>query len=61
MTASVKYVLSKRIDALIDRLINKEFRRRLSSDEYGSVTDYRLMTFLENEEKYKDLGRRVSL
>ena len=54
-------MLSKRIDVLIDRLINKEFRRRLSRGEYGeSVTDYYLKTFLEIQE-YQDLGRRVSL
>ena len=59
MTKS-KYELSKRIDALIDRTINREFRRRMSRDRLGFVTDSRLQQLLENQERFQDLDRRIS-
>ena len=62
-TPMVKYALSKRIDAIVDRRINKEFRRRLSKDKWGDVRDHWLQNLLDpkKQEEYYDLDERITL
>ena len=59
----VKYTLSKRVDAVVDRLISKEFRRRQSKDTWGDVTDPHLKSLLDprKQAEYYDLDKRATL
>lgn len=59
----IKYIFSRRIEAIVDRLINKEFRRRQSKDKWGDVTDPHLKSLLDPsaQAEYYDLEKRVTL
>ena len=52
-----KFFLTRRIDALINRRINKEFQRRFHDNELRSD---RLRNILKYQEKYQDIDKRIT-
>jgi hypothetical protein len=57
ISSNTRYFISRRIDALIDRRVNKEFQRRFHTDRYRSD---RLWNILEYQKKYQDIDKRVT-
>src|ERR671918_2723333 len=54
---NTRYFISRRIDALIDRRINKEFQRRFHYDGHRSN---RLQNILEYQEECQDIDKRIT-
>ena len=57
--ARKKYVLSRHLDALIDRLINQDFRRRLSKNDFNDGWLKKILDPKEHEEYY-DLDKSIT-